>query len=115
VNRPEKLYYKIGEVAAMLDLKTHVLRFWETEFPQLKPVKSSTNQRLYRREDVETALLIKDLLYQRGFTISGARQQLKADAQKKLPQVGKATAQEVLKDIQRDLQRIRQRLVKHDV
>jgi DNA-binding transcriptional MerR regulator len=114
LNRPEKLYYKIGEVAEILELKTHVLRFWETEFQQLKPVKSSTNQRLYRREDVETALLIKDLLYQRGFTISGARQQLKADAQKKIPQVDNATAQQVLKDIKEDIQRIRRRLVESD-
>lgn len=111
MNKPEKLYYKIGEVAAMLDVKTHVLRFWETEFPQLKPVKSSTNQRLYRREDVETALLIKDLLYQRGFTISGARQQFKVGARKKMPQVDKVTAPELLKDIKKDLLRIRQRLV----
>lgn len=73
---PEKLFFKIGEVADLLDLKTHVLRYWETEFACLKPVKSRSNQRLYRRQDVETALLIKDLLYQQGFTVAGARNQL---------------------------------------
>lgn len=112
---PDKLYYKIGEVAAMLELKTHVLRYWETEFSELKPVKSRTNQRLYRRQDVETALLIKDLLYQRGFTIAGARQQLKADAQGQLPLVDKIAPQDLLKEIGADLKRIRQRLLNHDL
>jgi DNA-binding transcriptional MerR regulator len=56
-----------------------VLRFWETEFPQLKPVKSSTGQRMYRRKDVEAVLRIKTLLYEEGFTIAGARQQLRSD------------------------------------
>jgi len=73
---PDKLFFKIGEVANILDLKAHVLRYWETEFSCLKPVKSRSNQRLYRRQDVEMALLIKDLLYRRGFTIAGARNQL---------------------------------------
>jgi DNA-binding transcriptional MerR regulator len=115
VDIPDKLYYKIGEVAAMLELKTHVLRYWETEFSELKPVKSRTNQRLYRRKDVETALLIKDLLYQRGFTIAGARQQLKADAQGQFPLVDQLAPQDLLKEIEIDLQRIRQRLVDHDL
>jgi DNA-binding transcriptional MerR regulator len=56
-----------------------VLRFWESEFPQLKPVKSSTGQRMYRKRDVESVLRIKQLLYEQGFTISGARQQLRAE------------------------------------
>lgn len=104
---PDKLYFKIGEVAALLELKTHVLRYWETEFAQLKPVKSRTNQRLYRREDVETALLIKDLLYRQGFTIAGARQQLKIDARALLAQVDKVTPEDLLKDIEADLRRLR--------
>lgn len=73
---PDKLYFKIGEVAAIVEVKTHVLRYWENEFSAFKPVKSSANQRLYRRKDVETALLIKDLLYRQGFTISGARKKI---------------------------------------
>src|SRR5215472_17476257 len=66
---PEKLYFRIGEVADLCRLPTSVLRFWETEFPQLKPTKSNTGQRMYRRADVENVLRIKELLYTRGFTI----------------------------------------------
>ena len=77
---PDKLYFRIGEVAKLLALPTYVLRFWETEFPQLKPNKSSTGQRMYRRPEVEFALRIKKLLYEEGFTIPGARQHLKSEA-----------------------------------
>src|SRR6201987_334890 len=76
---PEKLYFRIGEVSRLCHLPAYVLRFWETEFPQLKPVKSSTGQRMYRRKDVESVLRIKQLLYEEGFTIAGARQHLKAE------------------------------------
>jgi len=76
---PDKLYFRIGEVASLCRLPAYVLRFWESEFPQLKPIKSSTGQRMYRRRDVESVLRIKQLLYQQGFTISGARQQLRAE------------------------------------
>ncbi|HXY15358.1 MAG TPA: MerR family transcriptional regulator [Terriglobales bacterium] len=76
---PEKLYFRIGEVAELCRLPAYVLRFWETEFPQLKPVKSSTGQRMYRHKDVESVLHIKKLLYEEGFTIAGARQQLRAE------------------------------------
>ena len=77
---PEKLYFRIGEVSKLCRLPAYVLRFWETEFPQLKPVKSSTGQRMYRRKDVEAVLRIKKLLYDEGFTIAGARQQLRVEA-----------------------------------
>ncbi len=77
---PDKLYFRIGEVATLCHLPAYVLRFWESEFPQLKPVKSSTGQRMYRKRDVESVLRIKQLLYQQGFTISGARQQLRAES-----------------------------------
>jgi DNA-binding transcriptional MerR regulator len=80
---PDKIYFRIGEVSRLLSLPSYVLRFWETEFPQLKPSKSSTGQRMYRRPDVENALLIKKLLYEQGFTIAGARQQLRAEAKRK--------------------------------
>jgi DNA-binding transcriptional MerR regulator len=76
---PDKLYFRIGEVATLCHLPAYVLRFWESEFPQLKPVKSSTGQRMYRKRDVESVLRIKQLLYEQGFTISGARQQLRAE------------------------------------
>ena len=74
---PEKLYFRIGEVARLCRLPAYVLRFWETEFPQLKPVKSSTGQRMYRRRDVESVVRIKQLLYDEGYTIAGARQHLR--------------------------------------
>ena len=77
---PDKLYFRIGEVADLCRLPAYVLRFWESEFPQLKPVKSSTGQRMYRRRDVESVLRIKQLLYEQGFTIVGARQQLRSEA-----------------------------------
>ena len=76
---PDKLYFRIGEVATLCRLPAYVLRFWESEFPQLKPVKSSTGQRMYRKRDVESVMRIKQLLYEQGFTISGARQQLRAE------------------------------------
>src|ERR1700692_4661457 len=76
---PDKLYFRIGEVSRLCRLPAYVLRFWETEFPQLKPVKSSTGQRMYRRKDVEAVLHIKKLLYAEGFTIAGARQQLRTE------------------------------------
>jgi DNA-binding transcriptional MerR regulator len=76
---PERLYFRIGEVARLCRLPAYVLRFWETEFSQLKPIKSSTGQRMYRRKDVESVLRIKKLLYEEGFTIAGARQHLRAE------------------------------------
>ena len=76
---PDKLYFRIGEVATLCHLPAYVLRFWESEFPQLKPVKSGTGQRMYRRRDVESVLRIKQLLYEQGFTIAGARQQMRAE------------------------------------
>ena len=77
---PDKLYFRIGEVSRLCRLPAYVLRFWETEFPQLRPTKSSTGQRMYRRRDVENVLVIKRLLYEEGFTIAGARQHLRAES-----------------------------------
>lgn len=74
---PDKLYYKIGEVAKFTGIKTHVLRYWETEFSAIRPNKSRSNQRLYRKQDVELILRLKDLLYNQGFTIAGARKKLR--------------------------------------
>jgi DNA-binding transcriptional MerR regulator len=82
---PDKLYFRIGEVSSLCKLPAYVLRFWETEFPQLKPVKSSTGQRMYRRKEVETVFRIKQLLYGEGFTIAGARQQLRMEAKTQAP------------------------------
>jgi DNA-binding transcriptional MerR regulator len=84
---PEKLYFRIGEVARLCRLPAYVLRFWETEFPQLKPVKSSTGQRMYRRRDVENVVRIKQLLYDEGYTIAGARQHLRDEGKSDKKQV----------------------------
>ena len=73
---PDKLYFRIGEVSKLAQTKSYVLRYWETEFPMLKPQKSRSRHRLYRRRDVEMVLEIKRLLYAKGFTIEGARRQL---------------------------------------
>ena len=76
VSIPDKLYFRIGDVSRLCSLPAYVLRFWETEFPQLKPNKGGTGQRLYRKRDVEMVLEIKRLLYGEGFTIAGARRLL---------------------------------------
>src|SRR5256885_6205799 len=70
---PDKLYFRIGDVARLAGIKPYVLRFWETEFPSLGPKKSGTGHRLYRRKDVELVFEIKRLLYEKRFTIEGAR------------------------------------------
>jgi DNA-binding transcriptional MerR regulator len=76
---PEKIFFKIGEVCDIVDVQAHVLRYWETEFPQLSPQKNRSGQRSYRRRDVEIALRIKELLYDDEYTISGARKKLQAE------------------------------------
>ena len=75
---PDKLYFRIGEVARLAGIKPYVLRFWETEFPSLGPRKTGTGHRLYRRKDVELVLEIKRLLYEKRFTIEGARKFLES-------------------------------------
>ncbi|MBI2895154.1 MAG: MerR family transcriptional regulator [Deltaproteobacteria bacterium] len=74
---PDKLFFKIGEVAHITGVKPYVLRYWETEFPRIRPQKTRSQQRLYRRKDVETILLVKKLLWDERFTIEGARRRLK--------------------------------------
>ncbi len=85
---PDKLYFRIGEVSRLAGIRPHVLRFWESEFPGLGPKKSSTGQRQFRRKDVELVLEIKRLLYEKRFTIEGARKHL--EARGKAPQAGAA-------------------------
>src|SRR5277367_6484853 len=77
---PEKALFRIGEVSRLTATKAFVLRYWETEFPTLEPVKSPSGHRLYRREDIETVFEIKRLLYDEGFTIVGARKHLEEQA-----------------------------------
>ncbi len=106
---PDKLYFRIGEVAKLCAVPAYVLRFWESEFPQLKPHKGGTGQRLYRRRDVETALHIKTLLYEEGYTIPGARQVIKAELKQKAPQLslgiddGSAVSVPQLRKLQKEL------------
>lgn len=98
---PDKLYFRIGDVARLANIKPYVLRFWETEFPGLGPKKSGTGHRLYRRKDVEMVLEIKRLLYQERFTIEGARKFLDSRAKPEL--VPSAPARGKRKKVQGDL------------
>ncbi len=106
---PDKLYFRIGEVSKLCQVPAYVLRFWESEFPQLKPNKGGTGQRLYRKRDVEMALRVKSLLYDQGYTIPGARQVFKAEQKLKEPQlslIGESTPKATtakLTRIRRDL------------
>jgi DNA-binding transcriptional MerR regulator len=106
---PDKLYFRIGEVSRLCDIPAYVLRFWESEFPQLKPHKGGTGQRLYRRRDVETVLHIKSLLYDEGYTIPGARQVIKSEHRQKSSQLaleidsGPATSTQQLRKLQKEL------------
>jgi len=77
VEIPDKLFFKIGEVSRLTGIKSHVLRYWESEFPMLNPPKNRAQQRVYRRKDIETVLRIKTLLYEENYTISGARKRLR--------------------------------------
>ncbi len=78
VEIPDKLFFKIGEVASITGVKPHVLRYWESEFGAFSPSKSRSQQRQYQKKDIELVLQLKDLLYNQGFTIAGARKALRA-------------------------------------
>jgi len=82
---PNKLFFKIGEVCEITDTQPYVLRYWESEFPALAPAKNSSGQRIYRRRDIETVLRIKQLLYEEGFTIAGAKKRLEAELTGRTP------------------------------
>ena len=104
---PDKLYFKIGEVSELLAVEPYVLRYWESEFSQLTPKKSGTGHRLYRRKDVELLLRIKQLLYDKRFTIAGARQTLQTESRAPRPRK-RAPQQQLfptdpLPDIRREL------------
>lgn len=106
---PEKLFFKIGEVADLLSLRPSVLRYWETEFSFLKPNKSRSGQRLYSRKDVELISEIKRLLYSEKLTIEGARQQIGKKTQKpaSIQQAGPDKLQAVLLAVRDELKEIR--------
>jgi DNA-binding transcriptional MerR regulator len=106
---PDKLFFRIGEVSTMLGVEPYVLRYWETEFPSLSPKKSGTGHRLYRRKDVELLLRIKHLLYEKRFTIDGARQFLHEEvksAHKEIKQEQQILFSDPLPEIRRELAEI---------
>jgi len=111
---PDKLYFRIGEVSSLVGVEPYVLRYWETEFGELSPKKSGTGHRLYRRKDVELLLRIKQLLYEKRFTIEGARQVLhgepKPGSKKKGPKIAQQQPSlfggDILSDVKRELQEI---------
>jgi DNA-binding transcriptional MerR regulator len=103
---PDKLAFKIGEVADLLGVKTYVLRYWETEFEAIRPEKSKNNQRVYTRKDVEVLMMIKKLLYRERFSIEGARaalKRLRKDTKKTKVIMGAAVQLEELRDRAQDL------------
>jgi DNA-binding transcriptional MerR regulator len=101
---PGKRYFTIGEVSELCQVKPHVLRYWEQEFPQLKPVKRRGNRRYYQRHDVLMIRQIRSLLYEQGFTIGGARQQLSGDSAKEDLQ----QSQQIIKQLRGELEEILQ-------
>jgi DNA-binding transcriptional MerR regulator len=101
---PGKRYFTIGEVSELCQVKPHVLRYWEQEFPQLKPVKRRGNRRYYQRHDVLMIRQIRSLLYEQGFTIGGARQQLSGETAKEDQQ----QSQQIVKQLRTELEEVLQ-------
>lgn len=99
---PGKRYFTIGEVSELCAVKPHVLRYWEQEFPQLKPVKRRGNRRYYQRQDVLIIRQIRSLLYDDGFTIGGARQRLTGDQAK----TDVSQSQQIIKQLRLELEQI---------
>ncbi len=104
---PDKLYFKIGEVAKMADVPTHVLRYWESEFSGISPKRANSKQRLYRRQDVELILNIKTLLHDQGYTIAGAKKLLESG---EIPAQTGTEVKPTLKKVSNTLQNIKQEL-----
>jgi len=99
---PGKRYFTIGEVSELCGVKPHVLRYWEQEFPQLKPVKRRGNRRYYQRHDVLMIRQIRSLLYEQGFTIGGARQQLSSEGARE----DQGQSQQIIKQLRSELEEI---------
>jgi len=104
---PDKLYFKVGEVSSIVGVPAYVLRFWESEFKKINPKRTSSGQRLYRKKDVELIIWIKHLLYEKKFTIEGAKQRLKTEpaGQREKPPT------DILQEISTELQKIRDLLI----
>ena len=97
---PDKLFFKISEVCEIVGVEPYVLRFWETEFPNFAPQKSKAGHRVYKKKDIENVLRIKELLYERGFTIAGARRQLSKS------RISKAERDQIVNRVRNGLQDI---------
>ncbi len=113
---PDKLYFKIGEVAKLAEVPAHVLRYWESEFPGIRPKRANSQQRLYRHQDVELILKIKALLHGQGYTIAGARKLLETGGENnKLPVVDGPSSDnqtQRLQIIKEELQKLQNLLTK---
>lgn len=109
---PDKVYFRIGEVSQLVGVDTHVLRYWESEFPMIKPFRGPSKQRLYRRQDVVNLLRIKGLLHDEGYTISGARKYLKnlirerSDGSNQSSRVRAVDSDAILLEVKQELQAI---------
>jgi DNA-binding transcriptional MerR regulator len=103
---PSKRYFTIGEVSELCAVKPHVLRYWEQEFPQLKPLKRRGNRRYYQRQDVILIRQIRSLLYEHGFTIGGARQRLSGDEAKE----DSNQSQQIIRQLCAELEKVRELL-----
>lgn len=104
---PGKRYFTIGEVSQLCNVKPHVLRYWEQEFPQLRPVKRRGNRRYYQRQDVLTIRQIRALLYDQGFTIGGARQQLEGEVAREDVSQSKQLIRQMINELEDVLQVLR--------
>jgi DNA-binding transcriptional MerR regulator len=111
---PDKIYFKIGEVARLADVAPHVLRYWEAEFTEISPKRTQAGQRLYRRSDVELILTIKELLHTRGYTIAGARKLITGGTVPTAQQRGESASAvpdgDRLREIKNELEEIHRRL-----
>ena len=110
---PDKLYFKIGEASEIVGVDAHVLRYWEAEFKIVKPLRAGSRQRLYRRQDLESLLKIRELLYDQGYTIAGARQALKVTEQKGNPgpdQAGEGISSEFVGSLKQELYELKKLL-----
>jgi len=108
----EKLFYKIGEISALAEIEPHVLRYWESEFPFLKPRKNKTGQRVYTRKDLELVLKIKNLLYKEKYTIAGVRKKFGSSTLKK-NSVSIETIQGVKKKLKEILETLNKDVISH--
>lgn len=104
---PDKLFFKIGEVASITGVKPHVLRYWESEFGNFSPSKSRTKQRQYQKKDIELVLTLKDLLYNQGFTIAGARKVIRSSKKNKIEEKTSQDDHDLLLKIRDELRTLR--------